>query len=147
MYEILKNAILTGGYRLSEMAEKLDALYAADRLTQAQWQELRGLCLEHLDVSTQRPDTQAMLESLADRLTALEARVDALEGAAPADYPDWAPWDGMSSDYQYGAIVRHDGKLWISKHQGQNTWEPGTDVSNQMGLWAEYAPETERGEV
>lgn len=142
MYDILETAILTGGYDLSAMVKKIDTLFAADRLTEEEWQNLRKLCLEHLTPEDARPEVQAMLESLAQRVTSLEGRVDALEGKTPDPdaYPEWQPWDGMSSDYQYGAIVAHNGKLWVSRHAGQNTWEPGSDVSNQMGLWVEYTP-------
>ena len=37
MYEIIEMAILTGGYDLQAMASKIDALYAADRLTADEW--------------------------------------------------------------------------------------------------------------
>lgn len=146
MFNILKTAILTGGYDLSAMAEKLDALFAADRLTLEEWQELRALCLEHLDPDTQRPDNLTMLQALAERVTALEGRVDTLEGKTPDPdaYPAWVPWDGMSSDYQYGAVVSHGGKLWQSIYNGQNVWEPGTMGTGAM--WTEYMPETNEEE-
>lgn len=141
MYEKLKTTIQMGGYALSAMADKLDALLAADRLTVDQWQELRALCLEHLDPDAQRPDNLAMLQALAERVTTLEGRVDTLEGKTPDPdtYPAWTPWDGMSSDYQYGAVVSHNGKLWQSTYNGQNVWEPGTMGTETM--WAEYTEE------
>lgn len=50
-----------------------------------------------------------------------------LEGHIPAEgetYPDWAP-QSATGGYEEGAIVKHNGKLWISMYQGKNIWEPG----------------------
>lgn len=145
MYDIIWNMLQTGNYDLEDVVHKINVLWVEGQLTKNQRDDLLDQALEHLDPGTQRPETLAMLQSLAERMTAVESRVDALEGKTPDPdaYPDWVPWDGLSSDYQYGAIVAHDGKLWVSRHAGQNTWEPGSDVSNQMGLWVEYTPEEE----
>ena len=144
MYEIIETAILTGGYDLQAMASKIDAMYAADRLTADEWQKLRKLCLDHLKPEDTRPELQQQLEYLAARVTALEARVAALTGGASGgteeDYEDWQqPIAGLTDKYQHGAIVRHNGKLWQSSYHGQNVWEPG--VLGTEALWTEYTPE------
>lgn len=127
MYNIIETAILTGGYDLQAMASKIDALYAADRLTAEEWQKLRKLCLDHLRPEDTRPELQQQLEYLAARVTALEAQVAAMEAGQPgetggdADYEDWVqPVAGLTYKYQEGAIVRHNGKLWLSTYNGQN---------------------------
>lgn len=146
MYKIIETAILTGGYDLQAMAGKIDALYAADRLTADEWQKLRKLCLDHLKPEDTRPELQQQLEYLAARVTAAEARLDALEAGqsgetgGEADYEDWVqPIAGLTDKYQQGAIVRHNGKLWQSAYPGQNVWEPG--VQGTEALWTEYASE------
>ena len=146
MYEIIETAILTGGYDLHAMASKIDALYAADRLTAEEWQKLRKLCLDHLKPEDTRPELQQQLEYLAARVTAAEARLDALEAGqsgetgGEADYEDWVqPIAGLTDKYQQGAIVRHNGKLWQSKFQGQNVWEPGA-LGTEL-LWVKYTQE------
>ena len=144
MYNIIETAILTGGYDLQAMASKIDAMYAADRLTADEWQKLRKLCLDHLKPEDTRPELQQQLEYLAARVTALEAQVAALTGAASGgtekDYADWVqPVAGLTNKYQQGAIVRHNGKLWQSAYPGQNVWEPG--VLGTEALWTEYTPE------
>ena len=146
MYKIIETAILTGGYDLQAMASKIDALYAADRLTADEWQKLRKLCLDHLRPGDTRPELQQQLEYLAARVTALEAQVAALEAGQPgetggdADYEDWVqPIAGLTDKYQQGAIVRHNGKLWQSAYPGQNVWEPG--AVGTEALWTEYTPE------
>ena len=146
MYKIIETAILTGGYDLQAMASKIDALYAADRLTADEWQKLRKLCLDHLRPEDTRPELQAQVEYLAARVTALEAKVEALEAVQPGDtggetdYEDWVqPIAGLTDKYQQGAIVRHNGKLWQSAYPGQNVWEPG--VLGTETMWKEYTPE------
>lgn len=145
-YDIVEMAILTGGYDLQAMASKIDAMYAADRLTADEWQKLRKLCLDHLKPDDTRPELQQQLEYLAARVTALEAQVASLEAGQPgetgedADYEDWVqPIAGLTDKYQQGAIVRHNGKLWLSTYNGQNVWEPG--AVGTESLWAEYTPE------
>lgn len=146
MYEIIETAILTGGYGLQAMASKIDDLYAADRLTADEWQKLRKLCLDHLKPEDARPELQQQLEYLAARVTAAEARLDALEAGqsgetgGEADYEDWQqPIAGLTNKYQQGAIVRHNGKLWQSTYHGQNVWEPG--VLGTELWWLKYTPE------
>lgn len=144
MYEIVENAILTGGYDLQAMASKIDALYAADRLTAEEWQKLRKLCLDHLPPDDTRPELQEQLEYLAARVTALEDQVAALtaggSGSTEADYENWAqPIAGLTNKYQQGAVVRHNGALWKSEYPGQNVWEPGTPGTET--LWVAFTPE------
>lgn len=146
MYKIIETAILTGGYDLQAMASKIDALYAADRLTADEWQKLRKLCLDHLKPEDTRPELQQQLEYLAARVTALEAKVEALEAGQSGEtggetgYEYWQqPIAGLTDKYQQGAIVRHNGKLWLSTYNGQNVWEPG--AVGTEALWTEYTPE------
>lgn len=144
MYKIIETAILTGGYDLQAMASKIDALFAADRLTEDEWQKLRKLCLERLKPEDTRPELQQQLEYLAARVTALEAQVAALtggeSGGTEADYEDWVqPIAGLTDKYQEDAIVRHNGVLWQSTYPGQNVWEPG--VLGTELLWVKYTPE------
>ena len=144
MYEIIETAILTGGYDLQAMAGKIDAMYAADRLTADEWQKLRKLCLDHLKPEDTRPELQQQLEYLAARVTALEAQVAALtaraSGDTEADYEDWQqPIAGLTDKYQQGAIVRHNGVLWQSAYPGQNVWEPG--VLGTELWWVKYTTE------
>ena len=145
-YDIVEMGILTGGYDLQAMASKIDALYAADRLSADEWQKLRKLCLDHLRPEDTRPELQQQLEYLAARVTAAEARLDALESGQSGEtggeavYEDWVqPIAGLTDKYQQGAIVRHNGKLWQSTYHGQNVWEPG--VLGTEALWVEYTPE------
>lgn len=49
------------------------------------------------------------------------------EVKAGVDIPEWKdPGTDHSKMYPYGKIVRYDGKLVRSTHDGLNCWEPGT---------------------
>ncbi len=137
MYEIIKQVLANGGYKLAEMQNKIRKMYVIGSLTDAQMDELLSMAAVGAAADAERPETLQMLMSLAARMEAAEARLTALEGGAQSEgWPEWKPWDGVSADYQSGAIVSHGGKLWQSVFSGQNVWEPGT--VNET-FWIEYA--------
>lgn len=133
MYEIIRQVILNGGYKLNDMQEKIKRMYVLGDLTAEQTDELLSLALSGAQTDAERPETIEMIRSLASRVDAIEAKLGM--GEAGEAYPAWKPWDGVSNNYQPGAIVTHVGKLWQSTYPGQNVWEPGVVGE---GLWAEY---------
>lgn len=146
MYDTLWQLIVTGDYTLTDITNKINVFWAESQITEAQRTELMALAVDNLDVEQERPDTQTTLEALAARVDALEEAVAALQsGSGDSDtgstttYEEWTAWDGVSNKYQYGAIVSHNGTLWISKYQGQNVWEPG--VTGTEALWQQYESE------
>ena len=151
MFNLIKNAISNGGYKLSEIQYKIKKLFLLGDLTEKQMDELLTLASGGVSTDAERPETLAMIQTLAAEIEALKARVLALESAGgessgddttdpeqPA-YPAWKPWDGLSSDYQNGAIVSHNGELWLSVFAGQNVWEPGT--AGTESLWVKHVAE------
>jgi hypothetical protein len=134
MYEIIKNVITAGGYKLSEIQHKIKKLYVYGDLTEEQADELLNLAAAGVSVDGERPEVLQMLRSLADRIEALEARLGTQDGTeAPAEHEAWAPWDGISNKYQKGEVVTHNGQIWESVFEGQNVWEPGTAGTD--ALW------------
>jgi hypothetical protein len=145
MFNVIKSAIEAGGYKLSEMQQKIRKFYMMGNLTEAELDELLRLASGGVSADAERPENILLIQTLAEELEALKARVTALEGGEdPAEpdkpdeptYPEWKPWDGISKDYQRGDIVSHNGKLWESVFEGQNVWEPGT-VGTES-LWVEF---------
>lgn len=146
MYKTLKQLIPAGGYKLSDMLNKIKKLYLLGDITEDQLDELISLAGGNVSTYAERPAYDQMLNELVARLETIEKRVDILEKGGEitpdvpdVNYPDWKPWDGISKDYSYGAIVAHSGKLWISTFAGQNVWEPG--ATGTGALWAEYTRE------
>lgn len=139
MFNVIKGVISAGGYKLTEIQHKIKKLYMLGDITEAEMDELLALASGGVSVDAERPETLALIHSLAEEIETLKERVKALEGGEddPAeDYPAWKPWDGISKDYQPGAIVSHNGELWISNYNGQNVWEPGTAGTDAM--WVKY---------
>lgn len=154
MFDIIKSAISAGGYKLTEIQHKIKKLYFLGDLTEAQMDELLALASLGVSTDAERPETLKLIQTLAAEIEALDARVKALEGDEPAEpdnpdepdvpvYPEWKPWDGISKDYQYDAIVSHKDELWQSKFNGQNVWEPGAPGTD--ALWVKYTPEVQNG--
>lgn len=142
MYDVIRSAIAAGGYRLADMQYKIKKLFVLGDLTEAEMEQLLEMASGGVSADAERPETLQLIHALDEKISALDARVKALEGqpdepdVPEGEYPAWKPWDGISNDYQPGAIVKHNGKVWISTFAGQNVWEPGT-VGDQF--WKEYA--------
>ena len=153
IYNTLWQMIQTGDYHLVDVLNRIDVLYAAGQLSTEERSELITEANANATPEAELPETQEQLEYLAGLITALTGRVEAIEeqlstggttdpGEEPdvPSYPDWTrPIAGLSEDYQYGAIVSHNGKLWQNVYQyGQNVWEPGV-VDERY--WVEYTEE------
>lgn len=147
MYNTMKAQIDTGRFRLPDIRYKVKRLYAMGDLSEEQMDELLALAAENANPETERPALLTMIQTLGDKIASLEERLAAMTGDSEksdndigiTEYPVWKPWDGLSSDYQYGAVVWHGSKLWQSEYAGQNVWEPGT-VDERF--WKLYTPET-----
>ncbi|MCC8063673.1 MAG: hypothetical protein LIO70_01145 [Clostridiales bacterium] len=145
MYDTLYMLITSGSYTLTDMTAKINTFWAESQITEAQRTELLEMAVSNLSVEQERPDTQTTLEALAARVEALEEAVAALQNCSgdgdtgSTDYPEWTTWDGISSNYQLGDIVTHNGTLWVSTYNGQNVWEPG--VTGTEELWKQYESE------
>ena len=147
IYNTLWQSIQAGDYRLADVLHRIEVLYAAGQLTGEERSGLMELGPTNATPEAELPETQEQLEYLAGLITALTGRVEALEeqlatgGTETPSYPAWVrPIVGLTTDYQYGAIVSHNGKLWRNVLQNvQNVWEPGVV---EEGFWEEYTPES-----
>lgn len=138
----LQNVINAKNYKLLDVQRKIKELWVGGDLTDEDKEELLAAAEQNLNPETERPEVMEMLKKLSARIAALEAKhaddntENDGEGNAQT-IPAWKPWDGISSDYVYGAEVTHNGKVWISNFQGQNVWEPG--VVGTENVWIEKA--------
>ena len=138
MYNIIKGVISAGGYKLTDIQQKIKRFHIRGDLTEAEMDELLALASVGVSPDAERPAFLILIQTLAEEVAGLKERVRILEGGQAEEgmYPAWKPWDGISKDYQLGAIVSHNGELWQSVFNGQNVWEPTKD---SMQLWAKYA--------
>lgn len=136
MYETFLSIITSGDYKLPDITKKINTMWITGNLTDDQRDNLLSQAAENLDPEAERPENFEMMKKLAERITDLEQRVNALEGKSKeSSYPEWTQWDGLSNNYQNGEIVSYNGKLWKSTYVGQNVWEPGT--TGTESLWVE----------
>lgn len=128
MFNLIKSVISAGGYKLSEICHRIKKFYMLGDITESEMDELMVLASSSVSAEAERPEFLDMIRQIAGDLDTLKARLDALEGKTeePVSHPAWKPWDGITQDYAYGAVVSHNGTLWESVFNGQNVWEPGT---------------------
>lgn len=133
MYEIIKNVIETGVFKVNDFTNKIDTLWAESKLSDEERTELLSLMKDHLNPNTEAPELKELYIRLEERVTVIEEEVkklkeeEPIEPEDPVTIPSWKPWDGISKDYVQGAVVEHNGKYYLNVYEGvQNTWEPGT---------------------
>ncbi|MCD8381555.1 MAG: hypothetical protein LUC30_01350 [Clostridiales bacterium] len=153
MYDSLWQIITAGDYTLTDIVYKINVFWAQGQLSESEKNDLIALAQSNISTDQEKPELEATVTSLAERVSALEEAVAALQGSSSGGdgdsggsgdtggYEEWTAWDGVSDKYQYGAIVSHNGTLWISTYSGQNVWEPGA-VGTET-LWQEYTEGTE----
>lgn len=146
MYDTLWQLISSGDFSLTDAVSKIDVLWVEGQLTDAERTKLKELALENISTDQEKPEMEATVAALVARVDTLEEAIAALQsgagdtdngGASGTTYEEWTAWDGYSDKYQYGAVVSHNGKLYISIYKdGQNVWEPG--ALGTESLWEEY---------
>lgn len=151
MYEIIKTIIENGIFRVNDLTNKIDTLWAESKLTDEERNQLVQMMAEHLNPASESPELKDMYERLEARVSTMEAEVQSLKGEEPGGgeesgtVPVWEPWDGISSKYQYGAVVTHNEKYFLDVLQGmQNTWEPES-VGVDERYWKEITKEQAEG--
>ena len=154
MFEIIKSVIENGIFRVSDLTNKIDTLWAESKLSDDERNQLVQMMTDHLNPASEAPELKDMYERLEARVSTLEAEVQALKGEEPGGgegepgtvtVAAWEPWDGISDKYQYGAVVTHNGKYFLNVLQGmQNTWEPESAGVDER-YWKEITKEQAEG--
>lgn len=152
MYEIIKNIIENGTFRVSDLTNKIDTLWAESKLSDEERNQLVQMMTDYLNPASEAPELKEMHERLETRVNVLEAEAQALKGEEPGGgeegtvtVPAWEPWDGISNKYQYGAVVTHNGKYFLDVLQEmQNTWEPESAGVDER-YWKEITKEQAEG--
>lgn len=156
MYEIIKAVIQSGAFVVSDITRKIDTLWAESKISDEERRELSEMMIDYINPSTQAPELKELYLQLREELGAVKEEVSTLKaevaelkgtgGTEPGPGPEttipkWKPWDGISKDYQAGAVVEHNGKYYKNALEGmQNTWEPGgTGIDDRY--WKEITKE------
>ena len=155
MYEIIKAVIQSGAFVVSDIAQKINTLWAESKLTDEERQELSEMMIDYINPNTQAPELKELylqlqeeLGTVKEEMSTLKTEVAELKGTGETEpgpgpettIPKWKPWDGVSSEYQPGAVVTHNGKYYQNALDIQNTWEPGGEGIDER-FWKEITKE------
>lgn len=116
MFEIIQSVINTGNFELTDILHKIDTLWLKGDIDDDQRTELINAAREKADPSSSYASLQEQVAKLADDLTALAARVTALEGGGtePVDeYPAYVQPTGAHDVYHNGDKVTYNGTRYI----------------------------------
>lgn len=148
MYDIIKQVILSGDYKLSDMLTKIDTIWIKNDITEEQRTELIALANENVVPENNYANVQEQINALVSTVNTLTTdlkkvkdRVTVLEGGEvdppePEEFPEWYRWDGIgNSPWQKGSKCTHNGKKWESQVDN-NIWEPGAPGVHET-VWKE----------
>lgn len=146
MYGIIKSTIESRNFVVSDIKNKVDTLWIEGVLTSEQREELIQLISEYANPDTQAPELESLIAIVLQEIETIKDRIEKLEGGnetgteQPNIIPEWKAWDGVSSEYQPGAVVTHNGKYYQNALDIQNTWEPGGEGIDER-FWKEITKE------
>ena len=156
MYSILKSIIMSQKEPNDTLYHKIDVAWANGDITDEEKIELEQLVFQYQNPQAQAPDLAKLYNRLSEKVNAmseeietLKASIEKLQSGTEPDAPQgdqvkiqkWEPWDGISTDYQTGAVVKHKGKYYQNVLEGmQNTWEPGVTGVDER-YWKEITKE------
>lgn len=119
MYKIILSVINAGGFELTDMLKKIDTLWLQGDIDDRQRDELINAARQKADPTLSYAPLQDQLDKLADDVSALAARVSALESSGgeepePEDeYPEYVQPTGAHDAYHKGDKVTWNGKKYI----------------------------------
>lgn len=76
MYEIVKNVIMSGSFKLDDMTKKINTLWIQNDLTEEQKNELVVLMREHIKPESEMPESLEMCRALNEEVETLKKKSD-----------------------------------------------------------------------
>lgn len=156
MYSILKSIIMSQKEPNDTLYHKINVAWANGDITDEEKIELEQLVFQYQNPQVQAPDLAKLYSRLSEKCNVMSEEIEALKasveklqsGAEPVEpqepavvIPEWEAWDGISDQYQTGAVVEHKEKYYQNILEGmQNTWEPGVTGVDER-YWKEITKE------
>lgn len=123
MYEILKETIENTNYKLEEMLDKIYVLYAKNKLSKEEMEELETYVREKANPQNNY-DYEKQLEEIFKRLEILEEYHKPEEPTEPEEeYPEYVAPSGAHDAYNTGDKITYKGKKYVCKMDGC-VWSP-----------------------
>lgn len=123
MYEIFKNVLNNRNYELVDILNKIDEFYIQDSLTKEQKEELEEEARKNANPVNSYADLQTQIDKLADRITALEAKINDDGEPAEDEYPEYVQPTGAHDAYHIGDKITYNGKHYECIYDGC-VWTP-----------------------
>lgn len=151
MFNFFKQMINQGDFELTNMLERIAAVYADGRMTTEEFDELKALAFEKADPVQSLAPLEDRFDIILQKLDALEARIAALEGTEPAEpgdepagetYPEWTQPLGAHDAYQTGDRVTFNGEVYESLINA-NVWSPAAYPAGWQKIEVTTEPEPE----
>ena len=130
MYTIIKSAINSGNFELTDILTKIDTLWVQGSVKDSQRTELTALARSKAAPEATYAPLQEQVNTLAERLDALAARVTAIEAGTPAEppaepdeWPEFVQPTGAHDAYGEGDKITYNGQHYICQMDGC-VWPP-----------------------
>lgn len=119
MKTIIENVILSGRFELSDILKKIDTLWIQGELTDKNKDALVKLAQDNATPENSYAPLQQQMDTLANELNLLKARVAAIEAGTPEqpepgeEYPEYKQPQGAHDAYYSGDKVTFEGSHYI----------------------------------
>lgn len=123
MYEIIKNVIESGYFKLEDILYKISKMYIESRLSEEEKDELDTLARSKAKAENSY-DIQKQFENIFARLEILENK-DAEETTPVEEYPSYVQPTGAHDSYNVGEKITYNGKKYICI-LANCVWSPDT---------------------
>lgn len=130
-YSIIKSVITAGHYSLNVVSESIERRYLTGDLSADERTELDTMAQDNADPSVD-VDTSAALAQLAERVKALEDKVEAMETTTEPTAPTYPEWQTGMVVYK-GDRVTENGKIYEYIKDMPGSWAP----SKKPNFWQE----------
>ena len=87
MYDIVKNVIISGDFRLSDMQTKIDTLWVQGDLTEDERNELIAIMKQYVKPESEAPEQIELYKQLLAKYESLDERVTKLENGGVTPEP------------------------------------------------------------
>lgn len=154
MFEIVKNVILGKNYKLEDMLNKLNILWAEGSISDDERLSLISLSRENALAENSYKPLQEQIDTLYTKLENVDTRLRVLENEnteEPSDeptepeedeYPEYVQPSGAHDAYNIGDKITYNGKKYVCKIKGC-VWNPDVYPAG----WQEVVEETENTET
>lgn len=129
MKTIIENVIREGNYDLVQLLKKINTLWVQDVLSDDDKTQLIEIAQNGAKPENSYAPLQTQIENLANEITALSKRVEAIESGSPSyppvteEWPEFVQPSGAHDAYNVGDKISFNGKHYICQMNGC-VWSP-----------------------